>query len=346
MRSKQIYFPATVYDFGKIVTQLFGINLADLDTLLTEQYKEQFKVGADSSTVFHKKFYDKYHEGWPELQGLYDKFIAEVIAPQYNEDFLYQKFPTFRVHLPGNVAVGAFHNDAEFGHPAGEVNYIIPLTNSDGTASVWVESEPGKKDFEPIEMVVGRLIQFSGNTLTHGNKMNETECTRVSMDFRVLPISKYDEANNSESVTLKTKFKEGEYYKRLAKATEVNKEEYINGLIKRMGADTNQISDGYHTFGQLYDHRAVLYIALCEMIHNYRTDKNGESFVWKSKAHSDGSTWEGWFLLGIGKEPGEQITYHLPVDKWDACEFVKELEKAPAFDGHTSDDVLQRLKSL
>lgn len=338
MRSKQIYFPATSYDFGKIVTELFGINLADLDMLLDEQYKEQFKVGADSSTIFHKKFYDKYHEGWGELQSLYDMFIANVIAPQYNEDFLYQKFPTFRVHLPGNVAVGAFHNDAEFGHPAGEVNYIIPLTNSDGTASVWVESEPGKKDFEPIEMVVGRLIQFNGNTLTHGNRMNETQSTRVSMDFRVLPISKYDEANNSESVTLKTKFKEGEYYKRFVKTNLVSREETINSLIKSLNADTNKISDGYHTFGELYDHRITLFILVA------RREKKIQ--VWRSKKHSDGSEWAGWFLLGIGKEKGYQITYHLPIEKWDECGFAETLDAAPEFDGHTSNDVLNRLKLL
>jgi len=60
--------------------------------------------------------------------------------------------------LPGNVAVGAFHNDAEFGHPEGEVNFIIPMTDSDNTGSVWVESEEGKKDFTPIRLRTGWLV--------------------------------------------------------------------------------------------------------------------------------------------------------------------------------------------
>jgi hypothetical protein len=38
------------------------------------------------------------------------------------------------------------------------------------------------------------------------------------MDFRVLPLSKYDESNTGESMTLNTKFKEGAYYKRFIKA--------------------------------------------------------------------------------------------------------------------------------
>ena len=68
--------------------------------------------------------------------------------------------------------------------------------------------------------------------------------------------------------------------------------------------------------------------------------------VWKTRMHSDGSVWDGWFILGIGEEPGKQITYHLPESKWDECIFADEYIKAPEWDGHTSADVLERLKQL
>lgn len=213
-----IAYDTKYFDFIKVVKDLFnGVDLHFLHTQTTEEYKEQFEVGKDSSTVFHKQFYDKFRSGWPEMQDLYDRFVKDIINMIFEgqDDVLYQSFPTFRVHLPKNVAVGAFHNDAEFGHPAGEINCIIPLTNSDGTASVWVESESGKKDFQPIPLNEGQLIIFNGNTLTHGNKMNLTDQTRVSMDFRLLQALKYDESNLSESITQKTKFKEGAYYKRV-----------------------------------------------------------------------------------------------------------------------------------
>lgn len=204
-----------VYNFESLILALFETDdLSSLHEKSDAEYKDQFQVGMDSSTIFHTQFYDKYRSGWDDMQKLYELFVAEIIAPKYGDDFLYQAFPTFRVHLPRNVAVGAFHNDAEFGHPAGEVNFILPMTNSNDTASVWVESEPGKKDFNPIKMTRGTIIQFNGNELTHGNKMNDTGLTRVSMDFRILPISKYDEHNASESVTRKAKFTEGQYYKR------------------------------------------------------------------------------------------------------------------------------------
>lgn len=211
MRYINIPYYAERYNFEGLIKDLFKTdNLQGLH----EEHKELFQVGADSITAFHNKFYDKYRSGWPEMENLYRNFIDHIVAPLYDEDFLYQAFPTFRIHLSGNVAVGAFHNDAEFGHPSGEKNFIIPITNSYGTATVWIESEPGKKDFFPIPLQIGQLVSFNGNELTHGNKINEEGATRISMDFRVLPISKYDEENNSESVTRKTKFKEGQYYTR------------------------------------------------------------------------------------------------------------------------------------
>ncbi len=214
MRYSTIDYNTKDYPFIEIVERLYNTtNLENLHTLTTEKYDKLFEVGADSSTVFHTIFYDKYREGWEELEILYGKFVKDIISPLIPENFLYQTFPTFRVHLPNNIAVGKFHKDAEFGHPEGEINYIIALTNSSDTASVWVEEEEDKGNFEAMVLEPGKLVTFNGNRLTHGNKVNRTGKTRVSMDFRVLPISKYNKDKISESITTKTKFTEGKYYK-------------------------------------------------------------------------------------------------------------------------------------
>lgn len=206
------------YNFIQLIAEIFGVNnLSTLHKSALQEYKEQFQVGFDSSTEFHKKFYDKYRVGWPEMIGLYERFIADVVSKDYNEDFLYQAFPTFRVHLPSHVAVGAFHTDAEFQHPEGEMNYILPLTDARDTASVWVETSIGSNYYHSMVMLHDHLIQFNGNQLRHGNHINLTNGTRVSLDFRILSISKYNPENGSESVTRKTKFTEGEYYKRFSK---------------------------------------------------------------------------------------------------------------------------------
>ena len=117
----------------------------------------------------------------------------------------------------------------------------------------------------------------------------------------------------------------------------------INNHIQNSGVETNEVSDGYHTFGELYDHRIELFIQLCKIM----------SFVspysvWRSKRHSDGELAFGgtWFVLGIHKAEGKQVTYHLPIERWDDAPFAEILEKAPEFDGHTPADVLERLKTL
>lgn len=129
----------------------------------------------------------------------------------------------------------------------------------------------------------------------------------------------------------------------------MTKEEAFNETMKLCGLDMNKISDGYHKFEELYEHRIAIYIALCKVINrsNYReNDGWDESPVWRSQCHSDGSIWDGWFILGVEKKQGHQITYHLPLSKWEETNFAKTLEKAPDYDGHTSNDVLERLKSI
>lgn len=112
--------------------------------------------------------------------------------------------------------------------------------------------------------------------------------------------------------------------------------------------ETEQVSDGYHTFKELYDHRIELFIALCRVIHNTVGREGGylRYKVWRSTTHSDGSQIPGWFIMGIGREKGEQITYHLPAARWHDTDFILRDGNAPEWDGHTSADVLERLKQL
>lgn len=113
-------------------------------------------------------------------------------------------------------------------------------------------------------------------------------------------------------------------------------EREIQDLRKKLGT-----SDGYHTFEELYEHRIRLYIALCRVL-----DRNRQRYVWKSRLHSDGTGYPGWFVLGVNVEDGRQVTYHLPDSKWAETNFADELERAPVYDGHTADDVLERLAEL
>lgn len=99
-----------------------------------------------------------------------------------------------------------------------------------------------------------------------------------------------------------------------------------------------QVSDGYHTFDELYEHRVILYIALCNKI---RYDNK----VIKSKLHYDWSEYEWRFIMQAYTEDWKQISYHLPNRLRDACK-CDERHKADERDWHTSDDVVKRLLSI
>ena len=103
--------------------------------------------------------------------------------------------------------------------------------------------------------------------------------------------------------------------------------------------------DGYHTFDELYDHRITLYIALTKRLLNSEPSYSNGS-IWRSKLHHDGTSFDGWFILGIRTDPSHQITYHLPLSRWDETDFAWTRERAPEWDSHTSDDVIERLKHL
>jgi hypothetical protein len=101
-----------------------------------------------------------------------------------------------------------------------------------------------------------------------------------------------------------------------------------------------EISDGFHTFNELYMHRNTLAIALAKAL-------GDKAQVWCSTKDSTGNTMGDWFLFGINKRPGRQITYHMPAALWSqACEVATVLEQAPEWDGHTSRDVLNRIPLL
>ncbi len=101
-------------------------------------------------------------------------------------------------------------------------------------------------------------------------------------------------------------------------------------------------SDGYHTFDELYDHRVTLFVALCAEL----ALRIAPEQIWRSRLHSDGTSFAGWFVAGIWTAPGSQITYHLPDDRWPSLDFADTRERAPEFDGHTSADVLARIREI
>jgi len=121
--------------------------------------------------------------------------------------------------------------------------------------------------------------------------------------------------------------------------------EGINMMIQNTLDDSSRgkVSDGYHTFDELYECRHVLWVKLCELAE--AMGANGVKVI-RARKHSDGSGYEGWFLLMMVYPDGRQLSFHLPYKYWDKCNFATTLGRAPEFDGHTTADVIERLGEL
>jgi hypothetical protein len=148
----------------------------------------------------------------PEFVELYLSFIKGVVAPRYEGELLYQKFPTFRVAQPENVGTFGWHKDSDYNHNPKEVNYYVPMTKGYDTNTIWHESEPGKEDFKPMTVDYGDLVEWDGANCMHGTKINETGDTRISFDFRVLTMENYHKFKPKKSITKGSKMEIGHYF--------------------------------------------------------------------------------------------------------------------------------------
>ena len=110
-----------------------------------------------------------------------------------------------------------------------------------------------------------------------------------------------------------------------------------------------EVSDGYHTFNELYDYRALYNAAFFNSLAVYVENMgywDVDYDVHKSKKHSDGEECfgGGWFVV-MAELPTGQISNHYPMKDWDLFH-IPEKEKANKWDGHTSKDVAERIREF
>lgn len=135
--------------------------------------------------------------------------------------------------------------------------------------------------------------------------------------------------------------------------------EIINNLIKVSEVDTNEITDGYHTFGELYVFRTIYNAALFNEWAKQTTinpkwaneDNQPVSVpkynVHKSWRHHDGELCfgGGWFIV-VAILPSGQISNHYKAEDWELFQVPAYDKALVEFDGHTPVDVIMRIKAL
>jgi len=221
------------YNFVEKLTKIFdncNLLVENIHEFFETDENKQVTIDDDTKTKFHQKYYKS--ENYNEMIDLYQKFVKDIVLPIFNcedNEFVVQKEPSFRVCPPKNTALGfrpnmgdpedkiGIHCDGDYGHPENEINFMLTFGNQYGNNSCYVETSPYSNNFVALEMKYGEFIAFYGNRCRHFNRINDTGISRVSIDFRVMPLSKYDSNCEKESLHSKRKFLIGDYYVKMSR---------------------------------------------------------------------------------------------------------------------------------
>jgi hypothetical protein len=104
--------------------------------------------------------------------------------------------------------------------------------------------------------------------------------------------------------------------------------------MKTFHIDGDDISDGYHTFAELYQHRVSLFVRLCRTM--------PDQCAWKRDKDTP-----GWIILYCELPENGQVSYHIP-DLYISRLGFWGIKENPEYkwDGHDSSVVIYRLESI
>lgn len=115
----------------------------------------------------------------------------------------------------------------------------------------------------------------------------------------------------------------------------------LGQTLRALPGGSKEISDGHHTFRELYEHRRALTAVLA-------VAAASEGDAWRSKRHhpdDPSPMFDDSFIVGI-ELPTGQVLYHYNLEFWDDFAAVPEIEHAPKWDGAGPADTVTRLLEL
>lgn len=179
---------------------------------------EKLIEGSDQATFFHKKVYTTFDH--PNFYSTsfwknYKKLSLEILAELKNETgcndlWSIQRYPTIRFQFPNNVSVFEFHRDSNYQHPLGEINCFFALNECVNSSALHIEKNLGFADYVPLNLKSGEYAILNTSIFEHGDLINKTGKTRVSMDFRFVPDSQLN--IERVSITNNIKFTSDAYF--------------------------------------------------------------------------------------------------------------------------------------
>ncbi len=220
---KQIYkYDLNKYSFINILKQIYNVNELQ-DAFKSVHILEPCNFNNDQHKIHIKQLYKS--PLFEEFVKEYTKFIINEVRPLFKDEtfIIYQTKPTFRIQYINDYAVGEWHRDTNPGykHTSNEINFFMPFTELNEYNTIWMnksmDDDRNGIDSTPILIRQG---EFTSNYLAHikhGNILNNSNTTRISIDFRVIPGSLYHEnlLNNDTTHNNEMRLIVGEYFTKL-----------------------------------------------------------------------------------------------------------------------------------
>ena len=192
-------------------------DLSDLHNLINIDNKILQK-GTDQSTLFHKLIYSTFDkpnflktEFWVNYKKLCFQILNKIKnKTSYFGEWAIQRYPTIRIQFPNNLSVFEFHRDTNYYHPIGEINCFYAINECFNSSALHVEKNLGFEDYEPLNLRPGEYAILNTSIYKHGDILNQTGKTRISMDFRFIPAKSL--SNQKSTLTKSIKLNTESYF--------------------------------------------------------------------------------------------------------------------------------------
>lgn len=224
--SQRFRFEPAPYRFRETVTaHLAGLGFLNDETPLEALHQANSPADLTVDSSGQSTVSSSLYEIGDEFQLNYRRFLKEVVRGElFDFDFYFQSVPTFRCSIPGSPGYDwrpNYHTDIAIGHPPETINFWLPLTTCSGNNSlIYAEVEDSVKmwsefdfNFEKFHQSLeiddglfgrcgeitksfdaenGEGLLFDSRTM-HLHQKNDTDRSRISFDFRIIPVQAMNE---------------------------------------------------------------------------------------------------------------------------------------------------------
>ncbi len=209
------------FNFKDLLKKFYDCDLTQVHKKFNiEQKFYDVTAGIDNLSIVEDTYKNVINS--KSFKDVWFNFIKSVIKPYFkNNKILIQKLPSINI-IPSGCEIKYVHKIVDdmnlhldsaqpFYHPMFEENFWLPMTEADDLNDLYYLNKNKKTR---VNAKLDEIFHF-GNDVIHGSILkNNSENTRISLDFKALSVSNYDEKLISDKIIIKRgkKYKQNEWY--------------------------------------------------------------------------------------------------------------------------------------